>query len=718
MNSKNSCAQGRFYLATAVQHCGLLTLLSMALLIALPGCGGRHDASVQRLQNATEEHAQPASGQFGIPAPGQLAGLLAPDSRRTSYVPADFYKAGEAFNSVLPHNKVTAAVTGAQFAPDWTPASPDISGLSYAMYDFRIPGFDLNPSIEYAWNTAPTDFGEVFIGLANWDINRWDWYQANAVGRLDFASFGDYFDFGGDILVCVVITGTAVSELDWLRIASIPPVVALTASVHYGFTPLTVSFDAAGSTDADGAIAEYRWDPEGDGSFDQTTGTVPQLEFTYEQNGDLHPAVRVVDDDGVSTDQALSVSAYDNSFITLGTASIEEEVDCAIVRPDGKLLLFGRSRDQIQSQAHITVAVMSPNGTLDSVRQWSGGTDNDRLGDVVMGYDGSFYVCGWTSPGGLVQKWSPEGELIWSKQLLGLSSMVLNRIGQVDGLIVCSGFAVPSGGGISPVVTCLDAEGNVAWTRVISAPQSSQFADLATYSSIAIGGSSVRLCGNYVPGAGQYSYALYSAFGTDGSLKSSKLLGGDTATYATGITVAGFTLPATYILGQHGMGTTSYEAFLSRLGGSTSVISDPAYIYNTDGLQLTGAGALAAIIRCSTNLADQYGALALLKLDTSFNLLSGNLLSATPNGGSAALNIGSVLGQGLVISGQHAGALPATTSYTPIPAVSALAWFDFAPTILEPTVSSLSTSVELTDISGYEINRGSDIEGFIYVEKN
>lgn len=703
--------------APAVRSLSVL-LLCLTLLVAASACGEGQSKPLERAQAEAGPAAQPTTGQFGIAAPAHFAGLLANKPRRTSYVPSDFYRAGETFSQVLPHNKVTANAPGAQFAPNWTKASPDFSGLSYAMYDFRIPGFNLNPSLGYAWNTPPADFKMVFFGLANWGKNRWDWYQADADGRLDLTSLNDYFDFGGDILVCVLQLGTIPSELDWLRISSIPPDVVLSAPVTHGFVPLTVDFDATGSTDADGTIAEYRWDPEGDGSFDQSTGTDPHFEFIYQQKGDMLPAVRVIDNDGVSTDKSLDVLALDNGFTTLGAAAIQEEADSVIIRPDGKLLLFGRSGDQISHKFHITAGIVDPNGSLLSMRYWSGGTDDDLLGDAVMSNDGSVYTSGGTFPQGLVQKWNQDGELLWSKSVDGLPSLSFSQIGCIADRIYCAGFATPTGSGISAALVCLDLDGNVIWSRVITSPQNCQFADLVTYSSIVVGRDSVRLCGNYVPGAGQASCALYAAFGTDGSLQACKLLGGDTATYATGIAITGLFVPTTYVLGMHYNGVSSYDAFINKLGGSTSFIQDASYLYHTAGLQFTGTGALAAVLKCTTSLADQYGALAVVRLDSSFNLLSGNLLNAAPNGQGAPSSISSYNGQGLIVTGEHAGALPTSTPYTPTVTASTLDWTDFTPTVLEPALASFPLSTEMTDLSGYEFDRGTDTDAYMYLEKN
>ena len=83
-----------------------------------------------------------------------------------------------------------------------------------------------------------------------------------------------------------------------------PPAAALSLSASVGAAPLNVTLDGAASSDADGAIVAYQWDWEGDGAIDAES-TSPTITHTYAA-GSFHPALTVIDDDGVASVPALA----------------------------------------------------------------------------------------------------------------------------------------------------------------------------------------------------------------------------------------------------------------------------------------------------------------------------------------------------------------------------------------------------------------------------
>ncbi len=97
-----------------------------------------------------------------------------------------------------------------------------------------------------------------------------------------------------------------------------PPVIqSFTATPDQGPASLTVNFTCT-ATDEEGPLAEYRWDFDGDGIFDQTT-TTSTATFTFDYPGTYRSRVEVVDGQG-----ARRVSAWHviHVFASTGTWQI------------------------------------------------------------------------------------------------------------------------------------------------------------------------------------------------------------------------------------------------------------------------------------------------------------------------------------------------------------------------------------------------------------
>ncbi len=116
-----------------------------------------------------------------------------------------------------------------------------------------------------------------------------------------------------------------------------PPMASFIADIMNGTFPLTVNFNASGSTDQDGEITGFYWD-FGDG----TTNTGQQLTHTFEDAGEFTVTL-TVNDDKDSTDTAskvISVTVPENQLPIADAGS-----DRTITYPVDNIKLFGRGSD-------------------------------------------------------------------------------------------------------------------------------------------------------------------------------------------------------------------------------------------------------------------------------------------------------------------------------------------------------------------------------------
>ncbi|MCB1186882.1 PQQ-binding-like beta-propeller repeat protein [bacterium] len=85
------------------------------------------------------------------------------------------------------------------------------------------------------------------------------------------------------------------------------PVAVLTADHSSTCAPFTVSFDASASSDADGNIVQYEWDPDGDGSFEESGGAA-SCTYTYPERGTYIALLRVTDDRGATATASMGIA--------------------------------------------------------------------------------------------------------------------------------------------------------------------------------------------------------------------------------------------------------------------------------------------------------------------------------------------------------------------------------------------------------------------------
>lgn len=86
---------------------------------------------------------------------------------------------------------------------------------------------------------------------------------------------------------------------------NVPPTARFEMSSGLVFPGQPVTFDASSSADADGTIAQYEWDLDGDGSFETSSGATPTVSRAYESPGPVNVRLKVTDNTGASDEATL-----------------------------------------------------------------------------------------------------------------------------------------------------------------------------------------------------------------------------------------------------------------------------------------------------------------------------------------------------------------------------------------------------------------------------
>lgn len=89
---------------------------------------------------------------------------------------------------------------------------------------------------------------------------------------------------------------------------SSPPTAVLKIAPERTLTGRSVTFDGSGSSDANGSIARYEWDLDGDGSYETDTGGTPQTSRTYATPATVAVHLRVTDSTGTTGEATGSLA--------------------------------------------------------------------------------------------------------------------------------------------------------------------------------------------------------------------------------------------------------------------------------------------------------------------------------------------------------------------------------------------------------------------------
>ncbi len=466
----------------------------LVLALGAASCSGNNqpglDAGSAALP-ATAEFLPPAAAgeqsnvgppSAGLPSLPALADLpLSP--RGGSYVEADLVKTGEQYDQTLPSARVHVFnAPELNFMPNWQGESNGLQSTAYAAFHFTAPGYDRNGQVFFEWAQNPLDPYLIWIGLSDWSKGGWKWFQHQPGGYIDTGDLKPFFNAGGDMYMVIVTEGFFQNDLQEIRLGLPAPIIQWTATPQIGTAPLLVSFDASQSLPPLGLIEKYEWDPEGDGSF--VEGDINGLfEFSYEEAGVFDAAVRVTNSVGSSSVASLPITVHKNWMHTYGRSGIDELVSAA-VDTDGSIYLCGHSANPDKAQTYeLLVQKLDSAGSLQWARRYSA-ADDVFAGDVAVNSSGELIVVGSQEVSGqgrecLVQKWSPEGLLLWSKTF---GSANFDRLDALK----CSGDEIYACGQSNSdiCVLHLTSAGSLDWVRTRDGGTSDFANDLVLKNSI------------------------------------------------------------------------------------------------------------------------------------------------------------------------------------------------------------------------------------------
>lgn len=281
-----------------LSNLGVLTAAVGACVIFAACSAGAGPPTAPHLQPATAV-AAPSAGLELPPVTNLLRGVS------TSTSDADRVRAGDMYDPQLPH----AHVSGSNFSSQ--AGATGLTGAAYAVFSFKnIHAYVGAATLKPFWLTGSDIPAKYYVGLANFESERWDWFSTSGAGTVSLPSFGPYYNSSGDLFACLLLRDSGSFELDYFLLGpAVAPLADLTTDLdpdpQQNIGPKTVNFDARGSRAFGGEIVSYDFDFDGDSVYEESGNTSGQTSHLY-QPGQHSCNVRVNDSNSRSSlDEAI-----------------------------------------------------------------------------------------------------------------------------------------------------------------------------------------------------------------------------------------------------------------------------------------------------------------------------------------------------------------------------------------------------------------------------
>ncbi len=458
--------------------------LSIAALGAVLLCLGNQSCSDRVRLPDTAKDQNPVAGEpsarsmplvqppglsvIGLPSPSELATPL--PRRDASYVEADLTKAGVEFEPDLAQRISVVNAPSATFEPLYDTLSNDLGSVAYAGFRFLAPGYDRSGQLRLAGQELAGSSG-LYVGLSNWAQDRWDWFRPedSVFLRVNVPTLSPYFRPGGELFAIVLTADASEHRLSSIRLGGVPPTAVLDVSPENGQPPLSVTLDASGSSVGEGAFTDFSWDTDGDGIFETSTGTVPQLIYEYTAQGSYTPAVRVSNSGGESAvaSQAVHVASYWEHYLDSSATMIYvEQLNSLALDAEGNIFAAGLGNDESDYYT-FQLFKFDRFGELLWAREFSNGLSG-QVEQIALDSQGNLLLAGFMVVTGrgseaVVQKWDPDGELLWCRSFGSAETESLEQMVVVGQDIFVAGYTNPAEYDL--IVARLDSAGNLLWTR-------------------------------------------------------------------------------------------------------------------------------------------------------------------------------------------------------------------------------------------------------------
>lgn len=286
---------------TAALRCRLIATGCLLLAAVLLGsCGGKGKGLPDEPQAG---QPAPSIGQPPAALPVLPRPLEIPRAASAPPTDSDLYRGGSQDDTLLPHQRAMSKTSDMEFTPDWDlgdVATPD--RLAYAGYRFtNLAEYAGMARVKLSWSHAPAAYEHLYLAVADFSHNAWRWYQVPGSDYVDLAAFGDSVSAGGELFALVLLAGTASADLRWIMLGDrLSPVASMVTDLSLdkalNVAPLTVSFDARGSSVTGGEIVLWDFDFEDDGGWDELGDEDGQVQHTYSDPGATTCRLRVHDD--------------------------------------------------------------------------------------------------------------------------------------------------------------------------------------------------------------------------------------------------------------------------------------------------------------------------------------------------------------------------------------------------------------------------------------